>query len=325
MDRHKIKKKKKWYKCIMANSSAIRQQAAHTTYQISSPRCSTRAIQKSLTLNEIYSSFLEKSQENGPLAEKWQDRKSKRTRRKKQEIGKGSHMTALRFQTGGWHQTSPVSLQERKRGKSWEREKREGVRGRKMERRCERGRKMKKVWKREKNEGEKVWKREKNEGGKVWEGQKWREGVREGEKWRREGVKEGEKMKERRCERERKMKDRRCERGRKMKRHFLASKHTGLHTLHKYNTAIGQTGLTLPYFGPGSTGSPWQWYNVQLSVPEPSFWNAVRITDTDITVSSTLLLLSNCILMLNTNADALIPGRKFSCSSLTTQLLGLKN
>ena len=91
-------------------------------------------------------------------------------------------------------------------------------------------------------------------------------------------MKEGEKMKERRCERERKMKDRRCERGRKMKdsrckrgrkmkdrrcergrkmkRHLLASKHTGLHTLHKYNTAIRQTGLTLPYFGPGSTGSP---------------------------------------------------------------------
>ena len=42
------------YKCIMANTSAIWQQAAHTTYQLSSPSCSTRAIQKSLTLNEKY-------------------------------------------------------------------------------------------------------------------------------------------------------------------------------------------------------------------------------------------------------------------------------
>ena len=44
----------------MANTSAIWQQAAHTTYQLSSPNCSTRAIQKSLTLNEKYLSFLEK-------------------------------------------------------------------------------------------------------------------------------------------------------------------------------------------------------------------------------------------------------------------------
>ena len=58
------------YKGIMANNSAIWQQAAHTTDQLSSPSCSTRAIQKSLTLNEEYLSFLEKSQENGPVAEK---------------------------------------------------------------------------------------------------------------------------------------------------------------------------------------------------------------------------------------------------------------
>ena len=38
----------------MANTSAIRQQAAHTTYQLSSPNCSTRALQKSLTLHEKY-------------------------------------------------------------------------------------------------------------------------------------------------------------------------------------------------------------------------------------------------------------------------------
>jgi len=47
------------------------------------PSCSTRAIQKSLTLNKKYLSFLEKSQEKGPLAEKLQDRKSKRTRQEK--------------------------------------------------------------------------------------------------------------------------------------------------------------------------------------------------------------------------------------------------
>ena len=83
--------KKKWEKkCILANTSAIWQQAAHTTYQLSSPSCSTRAIQKSLTLNEKYLSFLEKSQENGPLAEKWQDRKGKcGDRKEKREDRKG--------------------------------------------------------------------------------------------------------------------------------------------------------------------------------------------------------------------------------------------
>ena len=98
----------------MANTNAIWQQVAHTTYQLSSPSCSTRAIQKSLTLNEKYLSFPEKQKrpENGPLAEKRQDRKSKRTRQKntREEIGKGNQMTALRFQTGERHQTSPASL-----------------------------------------------------------------------------------------------------------------------------------------------------------------------------------------------------------------------
>ena len=70
----------------MANTSAIWQQAGHTTYQLSSPSCSTRAIQKSLTLNEKYwGVFWKKSREHGSLAEKLQDRKSKRTRQKKQE------------------------------------------------------------------------------------------------------------------------------------------------------------------------------------------------------------------------------------------------
>ena len=60
------------YNCIVANTSAMWQQAAHTTYQLSSPSCLTRAIQKSLTLNEKYLRVFwrKKSQENGPLAEK---------------------------------------------------------------------------------------------------------------------------------------------------------------------------------------------------------------------------------------------------------------
>ena len=96
----------------MANTSATRQQAAPTTYQLSSPSCSTRVIQKSLTCNKQYLNFLEKSQENGPLAEKLQDRKRKRTRQKNKKRGnrKGNQMTALRFQSGGGHQTSPASL-----------------------------------------------------------------------------------------------------------------------------------------------------------------------------------------------------------------------
>ena len=53
MDRYNINFKM-LYKCIMANTSAIWQQAAHTTDQLSSPSCSTRAIQKSLTLNKKY-------------------------------------------------------------------------------------------------------------------------------------------------------------------------------------------------------------------------------------------------------------------------------
>ena len=81
----KYKIKKMLYECITANTSAIWQQAAHTTYQLSSPSRSTRAIQKSPTYNQNKLSFLEKSQENGPLAEKWQERNSKRTREKQQE------------------------------------------------------------------------------------------------------------------------------------------------------------------------------------------------------------------------------------------------
>ena len=50
-----------WIKYIViVVTNAIWQQAAHTTYQLSSPSCSTRAIQKSLTFNKKYLSFQEK-------------------------------------------------------------------------------------------------------------------------------------------------------------------------------------------------------------------------------------------------------------------------
>ena len=88
----------------MANTSAIRQQAAHTTYQLPSPSCSTRAIQKSLTLNEKYLTVFWK-QKSGQWTisrkmtrQKEQEDKAEKTRK---EIGKGNQMTALRFQTGG--------------------------------------------------------------------------------------------------------------------------------------------------------------------------------------------------------------------------------
>ena len=42
------------YRCIMANTSAILQHAAHTTDQLSSPSCLTGAIPKSQSLNKNY-------------------------------------------------------------------------------------------------------------------------------------------------------------------------------------------------------------------------------------------------------------------------------
>ena len=72
----------------MANTSAIRQQAAHTTYQLSSPSCSTTAIQKRLTLNEsvFFGEFSgKKSQENGPLEKNYKTERARGLDRKKQE------------------------------------------------------------------------------------------------------------------------------------------------------------------------------------------------------------------------------------------------
>ena len=44
-------------KPMKANTSAIWQQAVHTTYLLSSPNCSIRAIQKSLTLKKCLRIF----------------------------------------------------------------------------------------------------------------------------------------------------------------------------------------------------------------------------------------------------------------------------
>ena len=44
----------------MANTSAIWQRAAHTTYQLSSPSCSTGAISRGLTPNNNLRSFWKK-------------------------------------------------------------------------------------------------------------------------------------------------------------------------------------------------------------------------------------------------------------------------
>ena len=82
------------------------------------------AMPKSITLDEKCLSFLgEKSQKNGPLAEKGQDRKSKRTRQKKQrgdrkgesndspEIpDRGEFQTSLQgFQSRVWHSITDLT------------------------------------------------------------------------------------------------------------------------------------------------------------------------------------------------------------------------
>ena len=111
MDRQYIKFKKMLYKC---HTSAIWQQAAHTTYQLSSPSSSARTIQKRLTINKNIWVFWKKKSEKWTISRK--NCKTERARslgRKKEKsaIRKGNQMTALKFQTGEWHQTSPASLQ----------------------------------------------------------------------------------------------------------------------------------------------------------------------------------------------------------------------
>ena len=103
---------KKFYeKCTMANTSAIWQQAAHTTYHLSS--CSARTIQKSLTFNEKYLRiFLKKVRRmDHQQTNDETERARGRGRKTREEIRKGNQMTALRFQTGERHPTSPASLE----------------------------------------------------------------------------------------------------------------------------------------------------------------------------------------------------------------------
>ena len=73
---------------MVENSSAIQQQAAHTSYQLLSISCSTQATPRSLSPNNLLiklQNFQQKGQEYGPLAEKGQGRKSNRTRQKNKE------------------------------------------------------------------------------------------------------------------------------------------------------------------------------------------------------------------------------------------------
>jgi len=59
----------------------------------------------------VFESFLEKSQENGPLAENLQDRKGKRTSQKnKRGDRKGEPNDSPEISDRGWHHTSPASL-----------------------------------------------------------------------------------------------------------------------------------------------------------------------------------------------------------------------
>ena len=71
---------KKSYNCIMANTSAMWHKAAHITYQLSSPSCWTRAMQKKpVCLWEILGEF-----SGWKIGRNWKmkDRKSNRTRQK---------------------------------------------------------------------------------------------------------------------------------------------------------------------------------------------------------------------------------------------------
>ena len=85
----------------MANTSAVWQQDAHTTDQLSSPSCSTRVIQKN-SLTKTVGMFLE----NG---------KTERARglgRKMREDTKREWNDSPEIPDRKWHQTSPVSLQD---------------------------------------------------------------------------------------------------------------------------------------------------------------------------------------------------------------------
>ena len=73
------------YKHIMANTSAVWQYDAHTTDQLLSPSL-TKAIPKIPSLNQKHWIFLKnKSQEDGPVGTKREDRKSNGNRKKNKD------------------------------------------------------------------------------------------------------------------------------------------------------------------------------------------------------------------------------------------------
>ena len=77
-ERNKRYIKIKLYKCLMANASAIWQRAAHITYQLSSPSCSTGVISRGLTPYKSFFFFffflnvrrMDYQHKNGGYAEK---------------------------------------------------------------------------------------------------------------------------------------------------------------------------------------------------------------------------------------------------------------
>ena len=119
MDRNNQKQEKKLCKCVTANTSAIWQQAAHTTYHLLSAQ--EEPHNKSLMLNEKLRIFWRKKEGKKKTSGEWTISRKMTTRQKesrglgrktKEEIGKRNQMTALRFQTGEEkHQISPASLQ----------------------------------------------------------------------------------------------------------------------------------------------------------------------------------------------------------------------
>ena len=75
---------------MTANTSALWQQAAHTTDQFTSPSCWRGAIQKSLPLNKKYwrNFWRKKSQKNGPAGRKKDSRSNRTLQKKKREDSK---------------------------------------------------------------------------------------------------------------------------------------------------------------------------------------------------------------------------------------------
>ena len=100
------------YNCNTASTCTVWLHAAHTTDQLSSSSCWTGVIQKSLSLNEKYwRIFLKKFRRKDQQAEEDKiERVTGLGRRTREDVATWNQMTALRYQTGGRHQTSPASL-----------------------------------------------------------------------------------------------------------------------------------------------------------------------------------------------------------------------